>query len=204
LQHEKRNAQVRKPKVCTFGLLTAAAPVFFVSPNQINFQVPAGTVVGNAVVYVLRDNTAVGQGTLTIESVSPALFAANASGQGVAAAVVLRVKADSTQTFEPAIQFNSTTNCYEAVPIDLGAMTDQVFLVVFGSGFCNRSSLSSVTATIGGASAEVTFAGAQSSLIGVDQANIRIPRSLAGRGNVDVVLTVDGKTANTPSISNSR
>ena len=32
--------------------------------------------------------------------------------------------------------------------------------------------------------------------MGLDQANIRIPSSLAGRGEVKVVLTVDGKTSN--------
>ena len=32
---------------------------------------------------------------------------------------------------------------------------------------------------------------------GLDQVNLRVPRSLIGRGEVDVVLTVDGKIANT-------
>ncbi len=180
------------------------APLFFVSPTQVNFQIPSGTSAGTAVIYVLRSGTAVGQGVATIASVAPALFAANANGQGVAAAVVLRAKADGTQTFEPAVQFNSTTNRFEAVPIDLGASSgtgDQVFLIPFGAGFRNRSSLSAVTATIGGTAADVTFAGAQGTLTGLDQANIRIPRSLAGRGNVDLVFTVDSKTANTVSLN---
>ena len=42
----------------------------------------------------------------------------------------------------------------------------------------------------------MTFAGAQGGFVGLDQANVRIPRSLAGRGDVDVVLTVDGQPAN--------
>jgi uncharacterized protein (TIGR03437 family) len=32
-------------------------------------------------------------------------------------------------------------------------------------------------------------------LAGLDQVNVQLPRSLAGRGDVDVVLTVDGKIA---------
>ncbi|MGH9845895.1 MAG: hypothetical protein ACREEM_44890 [Blastocatellia bacterium] len=180
------------------------APLFFVSPTQVNFQIPSGTSDGTAVIYVLRSGTVVGQGVATIASVAPALFAANANGQGVAAAVALRVKSDGTQTFEPAVQLNSATNRFEAVPIDLGASTgtgDQVFLIPFGAGFRNRSSLAAVTATIGGTAADVTFAGAQGTLTGLDQANIRIPRSLAGRGNVDLVFTVDSKTANTVSLN---
>ena len=152
-------------------------------------------------ISVLRNGTAVGQGVATIASVAPALFSANANGQGVAAAVVLRAKADGTQTFEPAAQFNSSTNRFDVVPIDLGASTDQLFLIPFGAGFRNRSSLSAASATIGGTAAEVTFAGAQGSLTGLDQANIRIPRSLGGRGAVDLLFTVDGRAANTVSIN---
>ncbi len=45
------------------------------------------------------------------------------------------------------------------------------------------------------------LAGAQGQLVGLDQTNILIPRSLIGRGPVDVVLTVDGKAANTVRIN---
>jgi uncharacterized protein (TIGR03437 family) len=47
----------------------------------------------------------------------------------------------------------------------------------------------------------VIFAGAQGSFAGLDQANIRIPRSLAGRGKVNLVFTVQGRTANTVMIN---
>ncbi len=177
------------------------APLFFVSPTQINFQMPASTSAGAAVIYVQRGGTVVGQGAASVATVAPGLFAANASGQGVAAAVVLRVK-DGVQTFEPVAQFNPATSRFEAVLIDLGGATEQVFLVAFGSGFRNRSAQSAVTATLGGASADVSFAGAQGSLAGVDQANIRIPRGLIGRGGaVNVSLLVDGKPANTVTIN---
>jgi uncharacterized protein (TIGR03437 family) len=70
-------------------------------------------------------------------------------------------------------------------------------------GFRHRSSLANVTATIGGAAAEVSYAGPQGSFIGLDQANIRVPATLAGRGNVNVVLTVEGKRSN-PVVINIR
>jgi uncharacterized protein (TIGR03437 family) len=176
------------------------APLFFVSPTQVNFQMPSATSAGPAVIYVQRNGTVVGQGAATVATVAPGLFSANASGQGVAAAVVLRIK-DGVQSFEPVAQFNTATNRFEAVPIDLGGATEQVFLVAFGGGFRNRSALSAVSAAIGGTSSEVSFAGSQGSLIGVDQVNIRIPRSLIGRGNADVILQADGKSANTVTIN---
>ena len=102
---------------------------------------------------------------------------------------------------EPVAGFDTTQNKFVALPIDLGPATDQVFLVLFGTGLRFRSSLAAVTAKIGGADATVTFAGAVPGFIGLDQANLAIPRSLIGRGEVDVMLTVDGKAANTLKVS---
>ncbi len=179
------------------------APLFFVSPSQINYQLPAGTAIGEASVTVKRsgqDDRPVAAGLLQIAPVAPGLFLADGGRQGVPVATVLRVRADGSQSYEPVAQFNAATFRYELLPIDLGAGTDQVFVVAFGTGFRHRSALAAVTATIGGANAEVAFAGAQGSLVGVDQANIRIPRSLAGRDEVDVVLQADGKAANTVTL----
>jgi uncharacterized protein (TIGR03437 family) len=47
----------------------------------------------------------------------------------------------------------------------------------------------------------VTYVGPQGYYIGLDQINVRLPRSLAGRGEVEVLLTVDGKPANPLKIS---
>lgn len=178
-----------------------AAPLFFVSPNQINAEIPPGTIAGDAVLSVLRNSSAVGQGTSTVGTIAPGLFTADSNGQGVAAALVLRVRGDGTQTYEAIAQFDQAQNRFVALPIDLGPSTDRLFLIGFGTGFRYRSSLSGVTATIGGTTAEVLFAGPQGTYEGLDQANIAIPRSLAGRGNADLVLRVDGKTANTVSLN---
>lgn len=42
----------------------------------------------------------------------------------------------------------------------------------------------------------VAFAGAAPHFIGLDQLNCTLPRSLAGRGVVDVRIKVEGKAAN--------
>jgi uncharacterized protein (TIGR03437 family) len=87
------------------------------------------------------------------------------------------------------------------MPIDLGPDGEQVFLIAFGTGLRGRSSLSAVNVKIGGEDAQTLFLGPQGDFVGLDQSNIRIPRSLAGRGDVDVVMTVDGKPANTVRIN---
>jgi uncharacterized protein (TIGR03437 family) len=181
--------------------VTRNAPLFFVSPTQINFQVPAGIGAGSATVSVLLNGSTVGTGAVAVAAVAPGLFTANSTGKGVPAAVVLRLKADGTQSYEALSQYDSSQNAFVATPIDLGASTDQLFLVGFGTGLRNRTALSGVIATVGGTNANVSFAGAQGSYAGLDQVNISIPKSLAGRGSVDVALSVDGNAANTVTIN---
>lgn len=168
------------------------ASLFFVSPNQINYQIPPGVVNGPATVTVSSGAT----GIVEIASIAPGLFSANGNGQGVAAAVALRIKANGAQSFEPVAQFDAAQNRFVAAPIDVSDPTEQVFLLLFGTGIRNRSSLANVRASIGAVGTEVLFAGAQSGFVGLDQCNLRLPSTLTGRGEVDVILTVDGKAAN--------
>ncbi|MFN0085442.1 MAG: hypothetical protein ACKVX9_08645 [Blastocatellia bacterium] len=172
------------------------APLFFVSAGQVNYLVPQGTAIGTATATITASDGKVSTGNLQVSTVAPGLFSANASGQGVAAATALRLKGNGAQSYEPVALFDSAQNRFISMPIDIGQNTDQVFLVLFGSGFRNRSSLVGVVAQIGGTAAEVLYAGPQGSFFGLDQLNIRVPRSLAGRGEVDVVILIDGKVAN--------
>jgi uncharacterized protein (TIGR03437 family) len=172
------------------------AGLFFVSPTQVNFHMPPGTAIGAASVAITNANGLVSYGAPQIASVAPGLFSANADGQGVVAAVAVRVKPDGTQIVEPVARFDPVQNKFVAVPIDLGPETDQVFLIPFGTGFRSRSALNAVTVRIGGVNMEVLYAGEAPGFIGLDQLNVRLSRDLIGRGDVDVVLTVDGRMAN--------
>lgn len=177
-----------------------SAPLFFVSPNQINFLLPSGLAQGSAVVRVFRQGNVVARGSANVETVAPGLFTANADGKGAPAAVAVRVAASGAQSQLDVYRCGTALGSCAPVPIDLGATTDQVIVELFGTGIRGRSALTAVTATIGGQTAEVQYAGPQGGFAGLDQVNIRVPRSLAGQGNVDVVLTVDGKTANTVTV----
>jgi hypothetical protein len=54
---------------------------------------------------VWRGGNVVAAGSLQISLVAPALFSANADGQGVAAASALRVRQDGSQVYEPVARF---------------------------------------------------------------------------------------------------
>jgi uncharacterized protein (TIGR03437 family) len=172
------------------------SPLFFVSAGQINFQIPPGTANGAATVTITSGDGAVSTGAAQIVAAAPSLFAQNANGQGVPAGFALRIRADNSQQNVPIGVLDAAQNRFVPTPIDLGPATDQVFLVLFGTGIRFRSALSNVTATIGGVNSEVLFAGAQGALVGLDQINLRISRNLIGRGEVDVALVVDGRPAN--------
>jgi uncharacterized protein (TIGR03437 family) len=172
------------------------APLFFVSQGQVNFLMPAGLANGAATIIATNPEGRVARGTIDIAPVAPALFSANADGRGVAAALVLRVKADGSQSYEPVATFDQSQNRFVAAPIDLGAESDQVFLVAYGTGIRFRSSLGGVAAKVGGLDSQVLFAGAASGYFGLDQVNVRLSRSLIGRGEVDIELAVDGQAAN--------
>ncbi|MGH9841200.1 MAG: BACON domain-containing protein, partial [Blastocatellia bacterium] len=172
------------------------APLFFVAPAQINYQIPVDTAAGEATVTITSGNAQVSTGMLNIAAVAPGLFSAASSGQGVAAAIVLRVKAGGAQSYEPVARYDAAQNRFVALPIDLGGEGDQVFLILYGTGFRHRRDLAAVTVRLGDVETAALFAGGLGEFAGLDQLNLRIPRSLAGRGEVDVTLNADGHESN--------
>ncbi|MGH9799087.1 MAG: hypothetical protein ACRD82_01870, partial [Blastocatellia bacterium] len=119
----------------------------------------------------------------------------------LAVAVVQRVKPNGAISYEATSRFDSSLGKLVPAPIDLSQPNDQVFLVLYATGVKNRSSLSGVSAKLGGTDAQVLFAGAAPEFVGLDQINVRLLQTLAGRGMVNIVVTVDGQTANTVTIS---
>ncbi len=173
-----------------------SSPLFFVSPFQVNFQIPPQTTPGSALISVINDGVTVAIGVSSITATAPGIFTTDASGQGLPLAVLLRIGAGGSQSFEQVTRFDAGQNKFVAIPVDLGPETDQVYLVLFGTGIRYRSQLSAVTASIGGVDCPVFFAGDQGTFVGLDQVNIGLPRTLIGRGSVNITLTVDGRTAN--------
>ncbi len=182
-----------------------AASLFFVAPSQINCLVPPGTADGLATVIVTVNNNIVGAGTMTIARVAPGLISANANGLGVAAAVVLRIR-NGVQTFEPVAAFDAGQGRFMPVPIDLGPASDTVYVLFYGTGIRHRSRAENISISLGGTVKTLNPSlfedgFAAPGFVGLDQANVVLPRTLIGRGVIDVVLTVDGRTTNTVQLS---
>jgi uncharacterized protein (TIGR03437 family) len=169
------------------------AQISYASPGQINYRVPEATASGLATVTISANGSSI-NGAINILGSYPNLFMLNS--EGLAAAYVVRAR-NGEVTSEDLYQFSN--GVIEPRPIDLGPATDEVYLVLFGSGLGNINP--GVSARIDGVEAPVAYAGAQGTYPGLDQFNVRLPAALAGRGRVSVVITAGERPSNPVSIS---
>ena len=80
-----------------------------------------------------------------------------------------------------------------AAPLPTGGDGETLVVSIFGTGWRNAAR---VTALLANTAAEVLFAGAHPVTPGLDQINIVIPKSLARRGETELILAADGNTSN--------
>jgi uncharacterized protein (TIGR03437 family) len=178
---------------------TSAAQVLGTAATQINFVMPARVAAGEAAITVTVNGATIA-GTTQVQAVAPGLFSANATGKGVAAANAVLVKSDGAQTAQNVFRCGTAAGSCVAVPLDLGSGSDQLYLSLFGTGM--RNFTQKATATIGGVNVSIAGPVAQGQFAGLDQLNLGpIPRTLAGKGELDVLLTVDAKPANVVSVA---
>ena len=169
-----------------------AAGMFYVSPEQINFHLPFVFPNSEVSVRVITSEGLVSEGKFFCYQTSGSLFTANADGKGVPAGYIVRVRADSSQVQEPIAQYDQTAKRYVPLPIDLGPETEQVFLILFGTGFPPIPiPLTLVSAKAGNTPVEVAYFGRSRDYVGLDQINLKLPRSLIGKGEVNLELTAE-------------
>lgn len=183
------------------------APLFFVSPSQINLQVPSGLNAGSVTIEVFSNDatTPTQTGTVTIAAAAPGLFTTNASGQGQAVAL----NAD----YSPNADFERVAS---ARPELAGGV-----LILFATGIGATQpavadgqaapsspvalDVGTPTVAIGGVNAPVLFSGLTPGLVGVWQLNVQIPDTLPtnaatpvrvskGRTSLAATLAIAGKT----------
>jgi len=173
------------------------APLAFVSPNQITFQVPPGAAAGTATVTVNAPGSTQTATNVQIAPVAPALFTVN--GLGLAAAYATRVSATGAVTTEPAFGLNAEGS-YSAAPINMGSATDKVYLTIYATGV-QAAGIANVAVTVNGVSTGSPLYAGYGGYSGVDQINVVLPASLAGSGTVALQVTASGIAANTVQVA---
>ena len=177
--------------------VTRRAALFAVFPGQINCLIPADTMLGPATLTVHNGNGATSTTEIEVVAVAPGLFSLAGTGEGVAAATAFRRNAMSVDT--PLVVFDTSQVPFQAVPLDLGSETDLVVLSLFGTGI--RGFQNPIEVTIGGEPVQVLGFAPSGQFEGLDQINVLIPRSLIGRGLVEIQVTVDGQALNVVTIA---
>ncbi len=165
------------------------AGIFFVSATQVNYLIPPGVPTGMASVVVTAGDGTVSTGNAQIAPVAPALFTADSSGQGALASLLLRVRQDGQQIYEPLTRHDGTG--YVTRPIDFGEAGDQLFLILFLTGI-RHAPPSGVRVSMGGVEYAPLFVGAQGGFEGLDQINAPLPRNFGGRGRITLLVKASG------------
>jgi uncharacterized protein (TIGR03437 family) len=188
--------------------VTRLAQLFSVSPTRIDFLVPINASAGKARLRVYNGDRFIGDQQVLVNSAEVGLFTADRTGQGAASGTVLRIKANGEQSYEPLSRFDAATNTFVPVPIDLGAENDQVYLILYGTGMRQlidsppfRPHLFFGGVTIGGEGGGLLVYIGPQGTPGLDQINVRVPRSLAGKGEVDLQLNVFHRLSNVVKVA---
>ncbi len=166
--------------------VTRNAPLFFVSPQQVNYQISADTAAGPAIVYISSSDGRVSTGAIQIIAAAPALFTLSQNGRGPAAAL------DAiTSTGAP---FDATRNGQPNI------------IAFFGSGLgadatdVDGNVNANVAVTIDGSPATVQYAGRAPGFTGLNQLNVFLPAGISS-GTHNVQLIRNGIASNVVTIA---
>ena len=182
------------------------APLFFVSPNQINYLIPENATPGSAEVLITstleNGDQIVSRGEVVIAPTGPAIFTADASGGGAPAALTGRIDQNNAFTLDfnpPYHPDPANPGRLIPAPIDVGTAERPAFLILFGTGL-RYATPETIRALIGGVEIPVEYYGPAGDYAGLDQINLRLPSTLRGRGLVDVTIVVSGVASNVVTI----
>jgi uncharacterized protein (TIGR03437 family) len=165
--------------------------------SQIQFQVPSAAALGPAALTITRDDGGSAKTAVTVEAFAPGLYSAAGNGRGAALAEVVSVTPDAVQSTAPAYQCDAGGNC-SALPIDLGDGSQDVLLILHGTGIRNAAF---VGVQIGGVEVETVSYGPSAAAPGVDDVTLRLNQALAGFGEVPIAMTVGNKPANAVTVN---
>lgn len=172
-----------------------AAPLLYAGPNQINaiapFEISGGT---STLVSIANSSGTATQMTVPVVAAAPGMFTSNGSGTG-----------------QGAILNQDTSINSAANPAARGSI---VVLYANGAGQTNPGGVDGqvsaaplpvpvlpVTVTIGGAAAQVLYAGPAPGLVaGVLQVNCRVPATINPGSAVSVIVTV-GTVSSQPGVT---
>jgi uncharacterized protein (TIGR03437 family) len=181
----------------------ANVPLFFISPGQINFQVPYfNTSAVTATNLTITEGTLTTTITVTVTPFAPGLYTTNSQGTGQAAAIV----AGTSAIAAPSGAFPGSRPAQKGEFVSLyctglGAVSHRPALGAPSLSNPLATTAATPAVTVGGVNASVSFSGLAPGYVGLYQVNIQVPASAPSGDAVPVILSIGGVTANTVTLA---
>jgi len=166
------------------------ARLLYVSPTQINAQVPASATAGGQGLVVHNGNGPSSSLTVTVAAAAPAIFSTPSGGAVLKNSDFSLVSSSNPASAGDILLIYSTGLGQTTPPLATGQLAPAPLLA--------RSS--AVTVTIGGQSAEVIYSIAAPGFAGLYQTAVRMPSGVTA-GNAAVVLSVGTTASNSVNIA---
>jgi adhesin/invasin len=169
-------------------------PVQYTSDKQVNVLIPYGLSPNSTQQVIIQVGPAFSTPeTIVIAAAQPAIFTQDQSGKGLGAITV--VKPDRTQFSADATHPASSGDALVVYCSGLGAVNSPVETGSASPQSPAAKISSTITATIGGKPAPVTFAGLTPGYAGLYQVNLTVPQGITPGPSVPVVLTMGALTS---------
>ncbi len=174
-----------------------AAPVQFVSPNQVNVQAPWGIPVsdssGPAQVVVSTDGQGSATSTVTVASSAPSLYGIGSQAIAANPDGSLAAPANSIPGIATHPALLGDPNGIVLMATGLGPV-DTPLSDGANSSDQTRNTLAKPIVMVGGVAAQVTFSGLSPQFVGVNQINIVLAPGTPTGNAVPVQIQVNGST----------
>ena len=173
------------------------APILFVSPGQINAQLPWNTLgggvgSGTATVVVRRGNLSSEPRQIQIGPVSPGIFAL---GSGAAIAINADGSLAAPENSIPGFRTRPARAGEVIVVLGTGlGQVDPPAQTAYPSVDALRRTMTTPTVLIGGREATVHFSGLAPEFVGVNQLNVSVPEGVQPGNAVPLQLRMGGIT----------
>ncbi len=180
-------------------------PLIFVSPQQINFQIPWELTQTTATLTVSAGGAVSSSQQVTLAPTSPAVFTLSQNGRGQGAILIANagdVLAAPTgsvagRTSRPARRGEFVT----IYCVGLGAVSNRPASGAAALSDPLSQTQATPTVTIGGVSANVTFSGLAPGFVGLYQINVQIPDGAPAGDSIQVVISVGGVTSSAVTLA---
>ncbi|OGT77375.1 MAG: hypothetical protein A3I78_11150 [Gammaproteobacteria bacterium RIFCSPLOWO2_02_FULL_56_15] len=171
------------------------APLFYVSPTQINAQVPFGLPPGSVTVEVRTPSSSGVRQTITVAAAAPGIFTTNQQGTGPGAIL----HADDFRT----VSERAPARPGEYISIFCTGLGELKSLVAAGNAatYPPPETVLTPEVRVGGILANVSFSGLAPGFVGLYQVNVQVPLTAPTGNAVPLVLTSGGAPSNTVTVA---